>query len=380
MTGESQSLRPRIAELDGLRGLAVALVLVWHYLPCQLPGDAGLVSSALRRGLYLAGSGVDLFFVLSGFLIFGILLDERHSGGFLRVFYIRRACRILPVYFLLLGSFWLLSLTDFLPAESREWLFGHPLPLWSYATFTQNILMGMENTFGPGALSVTWSLAVEEQFYLVAPWIVLLAGRRGLVGLLPAMLLAGPLLRMMHPGFHAYVNTPWRADPLVAGGCVALLVRSPAAVAWIRQRQRMVPVVGGLLAAVVPLMILKPGILGVLNLSWLAALYGLLVLVAALGLHPWICVFLRQPLWRMLGKYSYAIYMFHQLVSGLLHGMILKQEPLIRGWAGAMTTLAALLVTCALAWLSYRYLESPFLRLGHRFRYQRHPAPEGGQG
>lgn len=375
MSGDPTSGKPRIPELDGLRGVAVALVLVWHYLPCQLPRDAGLLSSVLRRVLYLTGSGVDLFFALSGFLIFGILLDERKTPGCLRTFYIRRACRILPVYLLLLGSFAALSATDFLPQESRQWLFGNPLPLWSYATFTQNILMGMENTFGPGALSVTWSLAVEEQFYLIAPLVVLVAGRRGLVWLLPAMLVAGPVLRAMDPGFHTYVNTPWRADPLVAGGCVALIVRSEAAMAWVRSRRGLLLAAAACLAALVPLMILKPGILGVFDLSWLALLYALVVLMAASGTAAPLSSFLRQAWWISLGRYSYAIYMFHQLVSGLLHGLILKQEPLIRGWPGALTTLAALVTTLMLAWLSFRYLESPFLKIGQRFRYARSGNP-----
>jgi peptidoglycan/LPS O-acetylase OafA/YrhL len=130
----------------------------------------------------------------------------------------------------------------------------------------------------------------------------------------------------------------------------------------------------GILAAVVPLMILWPGILGIFDVSWLAISYGLLVLAAAVGNLAPLSSFLRQPVWLALGRYSYAIYMFHQLISGLLHGWILKQEPLIRNWQGALTTLAALLATLALAWLSFRFLESPFLKLGQRFRYR----PDGG--
>lgn len=117
----------RIPELDGLRGLAVGMVLVWHYLPCQLTADGGLISSILRRGLYLAGSGVDLFFVLSSFLIFGILLDNAGSPNLLRVFYLRRACRILPVYFLVLGAYFVLSRMAVFPASASEWMFGDPL-------------------------------------------------------------------------------------------------------------------------------------------------------------------------------------------------------------------------------------------------------------
>jgi peptidoglycan/LPS O-acetylase OafA/YrhL len=104
LTSQSVATR-RIPELDGVRGLAILLVLVWHYVSCLLHKDAGVWVSYVRRLLYLTGTGVDLFFVLSGFLIVGILLDQRGSPDFLKNFFLRRACRIFPLYFLLLALF-----------------------------------------------------------------------------------------------------------------------------------------------------------------------------------------------------------------------------------------------------------------------------------
>jgi peptidoglycan/LPS O-acetylase OafA/YrhL len=360
----------RIPELDGLRGLAVGMVLVWHFLPCQLSADGGLISSILRRGLYLAGSGVDLFFVLSGFLIFGILLDNAGSPNLLRVFYLRRACRILPLYFLVLGVYAVLSRMPVFPAAANEWMFGDALPLWSYALFVQNIVMGAEGTFGPGFLSVTWSLAVEEQFYLAAPLVAVFAGRRGLAILLPLLLVAGPVLRGLSPDFHAYVNTPWRMDPLVAGGCLALLVRNGGFAIWLETMRK--PFLAGFsaLLAVVPLMVLFPGVIGVFDITWLALLYTAATAIAVTSVCPILKFPLRLDALTWLGRHSYAIYMFHQGVAGLLHGLLRGQAPQIRGGLDALVTLLALGVTLTLAWLSMRFYEEPILRLGRRPSFQ----------
>jgi len=364
----------RIVELDGIRGIAILLVLIWHYIPCQVDHGAGMFASALRRGLYLTGSGVDLFFVLSGFLIVGILVDQRGAKNYLRVFYLRRSCRILPVYFLLLAVFACLAATLRLPDSAHQWLFGNALPLWSYATFTQNILMGVHGHFGPGALSVTWSLAVEEQFYLVIPLIVLLLGRKWLAWLLPAYFVAVPLLRLASPGFYAYVNTPWRADPLLAGGCVALLIRSQPFVQRIKANSNVMTLCGLFLLAIVPCMVLWPGCLGVLDQTWLALSYALLVMTAVIGTHPRVGTLLRSGVLVWLGKYSYAIYLFHQGICGLMHGLIKGQAPIISNLSDAGITLFALALTLTAAWLSFHFFEAPFIRFGHRFKYQRTPS------
>jgi peptidoglycan/LPS O-acetylase OafA/YrhL len=365
----SQTAGRRIPELDGVRGLAILLVLVWHYVSCLLHRDAGAWISYARRLLYLTGTGVDLFFVLSGFLIVGILIDQRESKNSLQVFYIRRACRIFPLYFLLLILCIGLANLSWWPTEAHEWTFGNLMPLWSYATFTQNIVMGLRETLGANALAITWSLAVEEQFYLIIPLVMLVVTRHKLAWLFLLALICVPVLRIVSPGFHAYINTPWRADSLLAGGCLALLVRSPKWMPLVRTNPKRVTLAGILLLGVTPVVIVFPGCLGVLTQSWLAATYALLTLVAVAGSHPQLAKWLRTPLLLVLGRLSYGIYMFHQLASGALHGMFRQQAPRISDPIDACITLLALLVTLVMAWTSFRFFESPFLRLGHRFKY-----------
>ncbi|MBU6326388.1 MAG: acyltransferase [Verrucomicrobia bacterium] len=369
MSSLSANTPSRIPELDGIRGLAILMVLIWHYFSCQLHRDAGIWVSYARRLLYLTGTGVDLFFVLSGFLIVGILLDQRGSQHALRTFYLRRACRIFPLYFLLIILFIALDHPEWWALESYEWLFGNPMPLWAYATFNQNILMGLRESLGANFLAVTWSLAVEEQFYLIIPWIVLWVSRRNLAWLFLAALICVPLLRITIAGFHAYINTPWRADAMVAGGLLAILARSSVLIERIRANRRWLTTGTILLLAVVPVVIVFPGCLGGWTQSWLAATYAALILIATSGTHPLVSEWLSHPGLLKLGQLSYGIYMFHQPASGWLHGWIRQQAPKISDPLDAAITLLALVLTFAVAWISYRFFESPILRFGHRFQY-----------
>src|SRR5689334_17828355 len=140
----------RIPQLDGVRGIAVLLVIVLHYI--RYPLDH---VPAVRFFLEYTWSGVDLFFVLSGFLICGILLDHRESSNYFSVFYIRRSLRILPLYSLCVLSYVLLK--DRIPVEE---MFQDGIPTWSYVLFVQNYFMGSEGHFGGVWLGGTWSLAI----------------------------------------------------------------------------------------------------------------------------------------------------------------------------------------------------------------------------
>lgn len=359
----------RITQLDGVRGIAIILVLIWHYVAGQIVVEPKSVSAYCLRTLGLAWSGVDLFFVLSGFLIAGILLDHRHTSNFFRVFYLRRVCRIFPLYFLIFGLFLCFSTTYFFTSPRFQWLFQNPFPLLSYASFTQNLFMGARGNFGPNWLGMTWSLAVEEQFYLFVPLIVYFLPRRALVSVLVLLILAAPLLRFVSPGFHAFVNTPWRSDSLLAGSLLAVLVRWHPFVSTVRQHRSFLRALFVALLLGAAMLTIRPMSLGVFNHFWLAGLYTTLVLIAFIGNEPFWESMLGSPVLVWFGQLSYGIYMFHQPVSGLLYGLLRNGEPQIRTFTDAGITFVALCITLVLAMLSYRFFESPVLRMGHRFQY-----------
>ena len=146
----------RIKELDGLRGIAILLVILWHYCAVQIEPGNSVALEFLSRLLSTTWSGVDLFFVLSGFLIVGILVDAKGSPTYFKTFYIRRMCRILPLYYLMVVLFVLLPKIGL---SGNDWLFARDLPLLSYFTLTQNFFMH-NGGFGSNWLGVTWSLAI----------------------------------------------------------------------------------------------------------------------------------------------------------------------------------------------------------------------------
>src|SRR5260370_19570686 len=168
----------RIPELDGIRGIAIGMVLIAHcFAIVSRPGSA--LAYALVP-LRLDWTGVDLFFVLSGFLIGGILLDARESSNYFRVFYTRRFFRIVPIYaVLLVCAGFTIYLSDARIFRRYEEMLTGRLPWWYFLTFAQNIGMSIHKVWGTFPLGVTWSLAVEEQFYLTLPLLIRFLDRRG---------------------------------------------------------------------------------------------------------------------------------------------------------------------------------------------------------
>ncbi len=198
MAEDSSLTTHRSAQLDGLRALAVLAVLVQH----------SWASGTARYGAY----GVYLFFVLSGFLISRILLNARGEAGSLRAFYIRRALRIFPIYYgVLLVAF---VLGEPQVRLTAPWLF----------TYTENFYHPFTGHFALSPVNHLWSLAVEEQFYLVWPILVLAASRTALPWLFGAAILCGPLSRvLLLAASHRVDELPFSyLDSLALGAWLAL--------------------------------------------------------------------------------------------------------------------------------------------------------------
>lgn len=367
----------RISQLDGVRGVAVLLVLVWHSFPCLVNAEPGSPLAYASRLFSLTWSGVDLFFVLSGFLIAGILLDNRDAPNYFRAFYLRRVCRIFPLYFLILALFIGLSATSLATSPAFQNLFQNPFPFWSYATFTQNFLMGIRGDLGANWLAPTWSLAVEEQFYLFVPLLVYALPRRTLLWVLLVAVLTAPVLRGISADLLAYVNTPCRSDSLLAGAALAVLVRWEPFMAAVRQRRGQLLALFAVLLAGAAVLTVLPAASRSLKHFWLAGLYSVFVLIAFADTEPRLGRLLRSPVLVWFGQLSYGIYMFHLPVFGLIHGALRHSDPQIRSPLDAGITVLALGITLGVAMLSYHFVESPILRYGHRFQYYPKPKAEG---
>ena len=363
----------RLPELDGVRGLAILLVLLWHYVQNQLASTPGEAFVLIRQSLGFAWSGVDLFFVLSGFLITGILLDNRDKANYFKVFYLRRSCRIFPLYYT-----WLLIFMAMSYLGAGDIAFMHRLihmdgiPVWSYLTYTQNIMMDVRHSAGPGWLAVTWSLAIEEQFYLVLPLLVRLIPVERLPYVFAWFIVSAVMLRYTQPGLSAYINMPWRADSLITGALLAYALRLPGVVKSLENHRHLVTV--SLLMVFTGLVVANyRGELvlgGPLTHLALAVLFGLLLLYV---LSYRDSVLARAMRWRALawlGTISYGVYLLHTSLSGLLHGLIRGARPAMADWQGAMVTLLALAATLLLAHISFIVFEKRFIHFGHRYKYE----------
>jgi peptidoglycan/LPS O-acetylase OafA/YrhL len=314
----------------------------------------------------LTWSGVDLFFVLSGFLIGGILLDQRNSSHYFRTFFIRRICRIFPLYFLILSIFFILS--RIAPSGLRG-LFIDPYPLWSYVTFTQNYFMGWGG-FGSDWLGITWSLAIEEQFYLVLPFLVFYIRSKWLVPILVIMIFGSLVVRYLIDGLGSYIYTFCRADSLMSGVLLAWLVRQNGFLDLAKKKCHLVITtffVLLLIIAYLTFLVTQTG--DIINHFVLAFFYTLLILLAMIYQGSPQAGILRCSLLTWLGSRSYGIYLLHQGISATVHVMNGKYPPRISNFGEAMLTVSALVITLILAELSFRYYESPLIKTGHKLKY-----------
>lgn len=359
---------PHIQALDGVRGLAITLVLLFHLLSSNNePTHSWLIDMALK--LRNAGwVGVDLFFVLSGFLITGILFDSLGDKKYFRNFYARRTLRIFPLYYAVLAVLFLL----FLPA----WESGRKLYL--LLAYLQNTPLWWHAPTAKAIDDVTnhlWSLAAEEQFYLVWPvLVVLVRDRRKLIWIALSLALMAPIIRtvlLAHGAtFEAtYKMTICRCDSLLAGAWLALAIRGS-------RRQTILRMAGPFFCLSVFLCLVIAWRSGLFfwgnNLAINRYGYSLLAVAGtsliALTLRPgsWTAAVMNISPLRWMGRYSYGIYIFHQMV-GVVYISFLYQHIHSKMVLHAAIPICNLMLTLPLAWLSFRFYEQPFLRLKRYF-------------
>jgi peptidoglycan/LPS O-acetylase OafA/YrhL len=391
--GHARQMRRHIPALDGVRGLAVLLVISNHLGSALIPPYANLIDYGAGKVSGYTWVGVDLFFVLSGYLITGILSDTRHSEHYFRNFYARRALRIFPLYYaFLLAVFVLLPRMGLVLPEPD--VMHHQAWFWTYVSNFYFARLG----WLPMSTGHLWSLSIEEQFYLLWPFVVLLVRRQTLAytcAILIGVIAVGRavLIQLGLSVLQVYLLTPTHLDPLLAGAFVALAVRSPRSIEAMMPYARKAFIVAGILILAAPgykplLAIshgLSPDALNAGNLPFdiqIQALRytldsfffaALLVLTLSGGESGvWDRLFGSRIL-RVFGRFSYAIYLIHVPLHALAETYGLPQRlPLIAGmqlpsalfYYVALTATSTLLAIC-----TWHGLEKHFLKLKDYFPY-----------
>jgi len=362
-------------ELDTLRGIAIlAVVLVHGIPPHDSAGMPRIVAAALGAVRY-GWLGVNLFFVLSGFLITGILLDSKPSNQYYKRFYVRRALRILPAYLLLLL---LILLVPRMGISDRQ-------ISWSFVGLSLFYLSNLTNFFGVGLqYPPLWSLAVEEHFYLFWPVVVRRLTQWGLALCSSAVLLGCPLLRLIAfaSGRGEGIFYTWMvADGLACGSLLAILCRTLLADRRSMQWFSAVSVSASILllglgapfGTLSPLR--QPQLWGasIRDTLFNVLFTGVLGAALLLGTSRW-SKLVQVPVLQFFGKISYGLYLVHVLVFDVTRhffaplAMHIARVPVENDFAFTFVCfLVGAGAATVLAFLSRRYFEERFLRLKDSF-------------
>ncbi|MEY9103668.1 acyltransferase family protein [Sinorhizobium fredii] len=347
----------RDRQLDGLRAVAVSLVLYAHFFAAD--------------GSHWGHIGVRLFFVLSGFLITRLLLDARadtrfEAGTALGSFYARRALRIFPPYFAVLGFVWLIGLE-----HSKEVLAWHAL-------YLSNFWYALQNEWTPWVLCHTWSLSIEEQFYIVWPLVVLVAPRRSIAGICVGVIAFSLAFRFYWPltgtpSLARDLLPPASMDALAAGGLLAVhRSRNEAWPQWVRKSW--IP----LMAISLIILWLRP-VPKTPLLEWLAWVgleifplvpLALLVGSCARGIAGPLGRLFECALMTALGRISYGVYLYHAIVLAA----VVQAQSFIpvhvseQGMGRFLVAGAGTLVLASISWFAF---EQPLNALKRHFPYVR---------
>lgn len=368
-------IRPHMPELDSVRGVAILLVLFLHgfgmFNPASFTGTARLFVGAASYGW----TGVQLFFVLSGFLITGILLDSKPRPDYYKRFYIRRAVRILPAYYGMLLVLAVLSRTG--------WLGTHAVGM-PFLTLSLVYLSNVTPLLGiPMQYTVFWSLAVEEHFYLIWPAVVRRLSTRALTSASVGVFVLVPVVRAISMQFgpagdHNFYT--WcNADGLALGALVAIALRE-----YEVQRKQLCRAVVLTLAGVIATLLWCAHFntlswnstigfavrLSVLNLGFAA----ILVLSLLIGTSRWKS-FVNVSALRFFGEISYGLYLYHMLFFFIYEHIVIRLWPSLMAANGHFRNITLQFVAAGgtsilLSFISKRYFENYFLSLKDRFSEQ----------
>lgn len=354
MNISTKSPASRIPELDSIRGFAALAVLITH----------------LPRGFWIGETGVDLFFILSGYLITSIILKNAGRPGFFRTFFARRAFRIWPIYYLAILGLVLLSLIKSTPTSYEG--------AWYYLTYLQNVTLYWGEPTPPFLFSFghTWTLAIEEQFYILWPIILVFCGRRAVAPLALAMIVAPHLLRDAGIDRRTLLG---HTDGFGWGAMLSLLVPTNEADRISPRARRawfagfaLMAAAGAIAYAIRSRALFDAGAIAKqvigesLGISLINACYCGIVGMTILGAGSPALKPLRWAPLVYLGQISYGLYLYHWIIYEQLDTVIkfgMKMgEPY---WLDALKVA----VSFAVAIFSWHFIEQPLLGIKDRFTY-----------
>jgi len=352
----------RIDGIEGLRGWAVLMIVFFHYITTAIDPSSNIYTNALFRLTHYFNSGVDLFFVISGFLITRNLCSSGITRDSVKRYVFRRACRILPLYYLGLVAcavifYWGLGL-------HTAWYYSKEIPWFSYLIFLQNEWMAWNGTMGSRLLSIYWSLGIEMQFYFMIPWILYLLRRNGRIIFCVGAIIMAIVFRAFDGTLvGSYTHFYCRMDALFAGSLIALVSMESynmKLLARISSTLNMSALILLLLSVGVSLNLLL--LSNYMIPSFFVLIYSIF-LVLQIVPNGAFFGFLNHALFRFLGRYSFGIYITHEIIRFVIFQLLASGIPQIAGIDDVLYTILSFVITILVSVMIYHLLEKKFLTM-----------------